>query len=403
VRRFWATLAILPLYAQERDLSNILVEAREHVLEAAEQLPRISCTQTIDRSYFKRANPPEGTPSCEQIGIDRKKARYKMKLYATDRIRVKVMMIDGREVFAWADPLKYELHDLESVLTTGPIGTGAFGAFYRNLFVNPEARYQFLGERSGKLAYGFRENTEVSHQVVKAGEKWVPTAHAGSFLIDPESLDLARFTVETSTLDAETNMCETSSTIDYHRVRIGAEDFLLPRHAESRDVLIDTGETTNAISYSACAAEIPPLTPPVKAASILPEKVQMVLALDDPIDTDTAAAGDLVSATVTKPVIPKDSFNILLDRGTRVRGRILNLAHRLEKSPQPVFVVTIAFDVVEINGVASPLHIQVDRARNETVLTDHSDRWPEDSQFFATNASRYVIPRGYESKWVTVK
>jgi hypothetical protein len=133
-------------------------------------------------------------PSCDQTSVDRKKARYKVTLHATDRLRLTVFMTGGREMFSWAEPLKFESHDLEEVLAAGPIGTGAFGAFYMNLFENPQSRFQYLGEKSGKLEYGFRESSEASHHIVKAGERWSPTAHAGSFLIDPESLDLERLT-----------------------------------------------------------------------------------------------------------------------------------------------------------------------------------------------------------------
>lgn len=105
--------------------------------------------------------------------------------------------------------------------------------------------------------------------------------------------------------------------------------------------------------------------------------------------TATAAAGDVVSATVTKGV---------LARGTRVRGRILNLERWMDdRKWGSHFLIAISFDVAEMNGVAVPLHLRLDHPLAE------NKRWSEDTLPFLTKQERYVVPAGFESKWVTTK
>jgi hypothetical protein len=398
-------LGLARLYGQQPDPADLLVQARDRVLKTAGHPPKFSCTLTAERTYFSRVDAPEPPRSCDQISADRKKARYKLRVDATDRIRLKVFIRDGREVFAWVDPLKYESYDLEEVVAHGPMGTGALGAYFTELFGNADAHYHFLGERAGKLQYGFQEP---GGQIVKAGSNWVSIAHAGAFIIDSRSLDPERLTVETSALPRETSMCESTSTIDYHQVQIGSENVLLPRHAESRDVMANTQETKSVITYSSCTAELPRLDPPVKAASILPENYHVILALEDPLDFLTAAAGDVVTATVAEN-------GALLHPGTRVRGRILSIGSypmlarqqpRPAAVPENYFVIAISFDVVEINGVPSPLQVSFDRVDSRLArkaILAEGNRWPEDSLLFKTTESHYVIPRGFRSEWITTK
>ncbi len=403
--KFWAILAICsPLQAQVGDPTEILIQARDRILEAASHSPKFSCTMTADRTYFSRVSPAASSAtSCDQIRAARKDPRYKLQIDATDRIRLKVLVRDGREVFAWSDPLKFESHDLEEVLDRGPMGTGALGGYFRELFGNPEAHFQYLGEKAGKLEYGFQ----------------TPAGPTGSFLIDPRSLDPEHFLIEASALPRETSMCESTSTIDYHRVLIGKENILLPQHAESSAVMASTQETRSVVTYSSCAAELPSLEPPVKAPSILPENYHVTLALDNPIDADTVAAGDVVSATVSRDVVSREglTFRTLLHEGARVSGRIVNvgwypmLARPSNGGPARLsldrhFVIAISFDVVEINGIASPLHMRFDRIDAEKAfqaVLAQGNRWPENSMLFKTTESHYVVPSGSKSEWVTVK
>jgi len=398
LNRALAGLLAASLCAQTRDPAAALAEARDRLLAQRDRLTSISCTVTMDRSYFERVHPPAHT-SCDQIAADRRKNRARLKLFSTDRLRLKIFFNGQREVFAWPSPLAFESHSLDQVLLAGPLGTGGLGAFYLRLFEDPAASFEFTGEKDGKLEYTFSESTDSSHHTVRAGEQWLPAAHSGSLWIDSTSLDLEKFSVDTSTLPPETSMCEAASTVDYHPMRIGGENVLLPVREQSHDVLVNAQETDSVIAYSSCTDE-PPANEPPQVEPALPEKLLVQLALDDPIDSATAAAGDAVAAAVTRDVLARDGMTIVLHKGTRVRGRILNLERWLQDE-NPFFVVAISFDAAEFNGVASPFRARL--AGASVRLNDASSRWPEDSLVFATRAGHYVIPRGFESRWRTVK
>jgi hypothetical protein len=193
---------------------------------------------------------------------------------------------------------------------------------------------------------------------------------------------------------------------DLYVDRIGAEEVLLPRHAETHDVMASGQETFSVVEYSGCAADSAAVPMPSKAASILPENYKIRLALDDSIDSQTAAAGDVISATVVDSVAGRDG-GILLPQGARVRGRILNLGlysnlQRVERRnapPEDHLLVAISFDVVEVDGVASPLRVRLDRVGSTT----DDNRWPEDTLVFATTDKKYVVPRGFKSTWIAIK
>jgi hypothetical protein len=178
---------------------------------------------------------------------------------------------------------------------------------------------------------------------------------------------------------------------------------LVPGRGESLNVLINTQETTNAAAYSSCTPDIPKNEPPSGGLPVVPEKYGVQLALNDAIDTGTAAAGDLITATVSKDVVSRDGIAILLRKGTRVRGRILNLARWIENGKDPYFVIAISFDEADIDGVASPFRVKLDRSLMAVALGNDSSRWPENSLVFGTRAERYQVPRGFESWWMTIR
>jgi hypothetical protein len=93
-----------------------------------------------------------------------------------------------------------------------------------------------------------------------------------------------------------------------------------------------------------------------------------------------------------------------------VRGRILNLEHRLDRGGS--FLVAISFDTLESVAGAVPVHMVLERGfdvddpiseRGTTGggVVRHPARWPELTLVFRDN--RHTIPAGFQSRWVTAK
>jgi len=78
-----------------------------------------------------------------------------------------------------------------------------------------------------------------------------------------------------------------------------------------------------------------------------------------------------------------------------VTGRIVRMEHRLR--PRNTFVVSLAFDKVEVEGKYFRLRIKSEGNRAATI-----PEWPMGAFSFPAGNSRYVIPAGFKSKWLTV-
>jgi hypothetical protein len=234
---------------------------------------------------------------------------------------------------------------------------------------------------------------------------------------------------ETTDLEPDTQVCRYRTTNDYHYMPIGEGRFLIPLQSVL-DVLAQNGaESHNVTKFSACheyvaesrlvldgdasggasAAKATSKTPPP-----LPVGVRLPLALLNPIDTRTAAAGDAVSAKVTKAVRAPGSNVILVAAGAIAHGRLVQMRHQIDSGQ---FLIAIHYTTLEQNGVAAPLSIRLDRElraeeqsknRLSTRGTEFSLPQPaptgENGSWFVLPAAagNVVMRAGSESKWVTV-
>jgi hypothetical protein len=175
-------------------------------------------------------------------------------------------------------------------------------------------------------------------------------------------------------------------------------------------LLLDAGQAISKAAYSSCAADRPATAPASHADPAVPPKLAIELELDSAIDLDTAAAGDLISATVIKPVVAPHTQQPVVLRNAKARGRILNVEHRTDAGRH--FYVAISFDTIESEGSVMPVHLVLDReismpdARSMRSMTDGPrvelvPRWPEQTLIFPD--TRHTIPSGYQSRWVTTK
>ena len=204
---------------------------------------------------------------------------------------------------------------------------------------------------------------------------------------------------------------------------IGDSDVLLPRQSQLEIALKNGKETRNVTTFSNCreyqAESAIVFDGPADTASAstrnagrgrvaLPIGVPVTLALTTPIDTATAAAGDPIAANVVKPVLRPGTREELIPAGAVVRGRIRRVEHHL--SPKPYFLIALAFNRVEVQGMVSPFvaRREPDEEVAETLGANVEMRdtgiwfWGVGTFLFPTSKSHTVIPAGFESKWSTL-
>jgi hypothetical protein len=229
--------------------------------------------------------------------------------------------------------------------------------------------------------------------------------------------------VEAAPLPPGSSMCQLESALEYHSVRIGDGDVLLPRQGQLEIVMDNGRETTNLTTFADCReyqaesemrfdtnpnVDGAAVKPVVRTPLALPIGLPVVLALVDPIDTGTAAAGDPVSAKVMKPVRRSASGDILIHPGAIVRGRITRLERHIQ--PEPYFLIAMSFNRLVRGDISSPFAAKYDSnpelARKLGAELHSRSRglefWDVGTFLFPSTKPTYVLPAGWESKWETL-
>ncbi len=404
------------------EAQRVLELATAKVLNTTRNLPRYTCQETIQREYLSPLKVPrQDKNTCPAV-----QPRDLIKT-AADRVRLEVAVAEGREINAWPGASQFDSRDIDSFVTSGPISTGAFGTLLRGVFDNPGARVTFAGEKTGEGRRVFRYTYTVplaaSHyQVRLVGGMWWNTPYSGEFEISVDADDLAHLTQDTGALSVDSGMCRAETGIDYHFEKVGDGGFLIPQKAELRTSHPDGSATQSVIMFSACHEYMAESTirfddsdlpseantrAAKQASAAFAGGLDLVLKLAAPIDTDTAAAGDIVSATIARPVLDPKSKALVAPAGVKVRGRIVTARHYL--SDRRGFDLELEFDRYEMNGVTAPFaaillmgeaHLGGAPASLRPVYP--AGFHPGGLLTLHTKSARVVLPAGTEMKWMTM-
>jgi hypothetical protein len=410
-----------------QDSAEVLARAREKLLGSIHSLPRYTCIETIDREYFSQLKPralsmtEAPAPSCKQL---MPRTVDQLPLFLTDRLRLEVAVIDGREVFSWPGASEFERYVGDVV--DGPFGTGAFGTHLVDIFHNSGTHFTYVGERTAggrrMFAYAFHVPKEASgFSVTKS--RFV-TGYGGSFQVDPENCDLAEMVIETDELPPETGMCLSTTRVKYHRARIGAGDFVLPLESQLRMSQPDTGDTNNRTTFSNCreykaesalrfseddiASANSQAVRAGNAAEVSPG-IHLELELVSRIDIRSSAAGDRISAKVSTTSDRKQ-----VPAGAIVSGRIILLRHLL--TGVPTAQIVMAFDRIELHGAGTRLAVRPDRSARQASRTPNGfkprardldlpppDAAPNGAAFSFPAKADFVLKPGFKSAWITTR
>ena len=411
------------------DPTDVLSQARDHLLERTERLPNYTCVQTVDRKYLRPANPEFPAPSCDVISGLKKRDRYKVVTEGTDRMRLDVKVSEGREIASWVGANRFSTRDIIELIGGGPFGTGPLGTYIGDIFKDGGASFDFMGEVNGAFEYRFQVPAASSHNLIKITGGWTQTAYSGTFLIDPSSYDLKRLEVQTSELPPESEACDAFTTVDYQRVLIGAREFLAPARSSLLFTMRNGNETENVTTYTSCREysaestvrfddvreDAAQAAPPAAIPVLIPAGLTVVLALAGPIDSDTAAVGDPVVLVVKSPVRNGKSKQVVIPAGAKVHARLIRMDHWLGSSGH--FDFSFLLESIELNGATSPFYATRDRPQPLSAFNRGSGlRQPglhivlppagqpacTGSFAFFSTGNRYVLKRGFVSEWMTL-
>jgi hypothetical protein len=392
----------------DSEASELFHKVRAKVLEDVSHVPRYTCVQTVNRSQYR---PQYGTrpANCRDIIAARKQLASLGYLISRDRVRLDVAIMDGAETFSWAGARRFETSHVDDLVTSGTTGSGEFVSFLISIFgpdVNAISRL-----RPTLFAYSIP--AEKSHYRYRTNGPERTAGYYGTFVVDAASAELKRLTVETDDFPPEEAACSVKDTMDYHRVKIGNGDFLLPEVA-TMDVLYNSGiESVNETRYSGCReyagestirfddgtaaaptdappAAAPPVSAPPAQAKVsasprpLPSGLRFRIGLTSPIHSDTAAAGDAITGVVLRDVKDR-KLGVVASKDDIVHGRILQIEQRM--FPLPHWTLAIRFDGLDHRGAEQPLSLEV-RDTNRGV-------------FIFEQAEDIIIDQSFHSEWQT--
>jgi hypothetical protein len=109
-----------------------------------------------------------------------------------------------------------------------------------------------------------------------------------------------------------------------------------------------------------------------------------------------------VYAKVQKPVRDPGSKAVIVPVGTVVQGRIIQMQHWVSRPRH--FTIAIQLERLETGGESWPLYAKVIASPAKGIFLSPLGRSPLVAAFpFTTEKSRFRVPAGYESKWLTVE
>ena len=174
----------------------------------------------------------------------------------TDRLRLDVVLADGREMLSWAGAPRFDEGEIDELIPDGAMGTGPFAAMLLGVFRDRTPRFIYEGDTKigGRkaLEYSFVAPVEESHYRVKAGTEWIITAYTGKLWVDPDGAELLRMAIRTDELPPATNSCETTTTLEFNTVQLGKTGYLLPAKSIQRFIGRDASESENTIEFASC-------------------------------------------------------------------------------------------------------------------------------------------------------
>jgi VWFA-related protein len=215
--------------------TTLLAQFKPKIRLVLSQVPNYTCLETIQRSLEKR----------------REKAFSPL-----DSMHLEVSTLADKELLAWPGAHRFEEVDLSSFAAGGLLGSGVFASLARGVFLHETATITGHGgeELAGRpvTRFDYRVPAESSGYQIQTKDSSAKVGIAGSFWIDPVSLELVRLEVRADDLPAALGILRTVTTIDYAPMRVADSNILLPQAAQMILTQLNGDVNRNDIQFSHC-------------------------------------------------------------------------------------------------------------------------------------------------------
>lgn len=364
------------------------------------RLPNYTCLQNIERT---RRNPSGRTQ-------------------LIDVVRIEVALVDGNELFAWPGSRKFQDTKIIDMVKGGAIGNGNFALHAKSVFQSSTPKFTYVGERileDGRhtLRWDYAVPQVLSGYLIRVAPHEAVVGYHGTFWVDSRSLDVVRLEVYADDLPPRLKLQSAGDVVEYRRVTLGEEEFLLPSKSELRMTGLDGSESLNSTKFSACRQYTGESTitfddpqdtrddnaQPERTLQI-PPGITLNVHLDTPVTEATSAVGDPITAILKKDV--KLGVGLVAPKGAFLHGRIMHL--RRQDTRQPGWVVGFSFFELEWQNTRASLRADLVSTptlplatSGPVLLRSAIAQTASEAGIFFVPELRLSIRRGFPMQWRT--
>jgi len=300
-----------------------------------------------------------------------------------DRLRLDVAVSNGDEIFSWHGGKQFSSAGIDDVVKSGPISSGSFVGFLRNIFLarGVEVRYQGVerGASGERFVFSYNVPLAASNYQVQNRQTAFTVPFHGSFSAGESTFQLESLSVLVDSLPEAAEICAASIEITYQMVNISGKASLIPKLFELR--LDDPWhvDSTSRSQYTECRefrgeskihfdfddAQQPQSTS-VSHDEWLPPKIGMHIKMLSAIDDQTTFTGDPVEGVLLSPIRLKHS-KVVIPKGATLQGVVSKLEFHYE--PFKYHLVSIRFDRLTFGPNSFLLEAVPQRSPNEAPRT----------------------------------
>ncbi|MBV9224149.1 MAG: hypothetical protein JOY85_08985, partial [Acidobacteriaceae bacterium] len=258
----------------------------------------------------------------------------------------------------WHGGKSFSSKGIDDVVRSGPISSGSFVGYLRNIFFDAGVTIRFAGHTSSAdgdsyIFDYFVPRGSSRYQVSNGRKRWIVPYH-GRFTSSGTYYELTSLQWTADEVPSESGICSVGSKIEYQLVNIAGKDSLIPKRYVLDMSGSDHVHTTSQSDYTQCREfrgestlsfdvndnPVAQQQTPVIHDEWLPAGTTLHVRLRTPVDDRTSFTGDPVEGSLIDPVKVKGS-NTVIPKGAALYGIVTKLEAYME--PFKHYLVSIRF------------------------------------------------------------
>lgn len=346
-------LWLLPLFAiaglAADDPFQLLQDIGRNVVQQMNKTANYTCLETLERSFYKNNGFEMAMHGPPAVTAQKNELLY-------DRLKLDVAVSEGKEIYAWHGSNKFGATEVTDVVRHGPISTGQFIGYLRNVFLVSGVKFTYRGTVTGDGGEQvYRFDFEVPEKVTRYNIQ-TKTGHAivpfhGWLTARASDLQISSLEVTPEKLPFDSPILSAKTDLTYQMARISGRDALIPSsfvlQMEDEDHIFTVSKgnysqchefgSESTLHFDAASDSQTGLVPPLPEKA-LPAGLKLNLELTSDIDDKTAYTGNPIEGVLTDPL---QLNGATIPKGAKLTGVITMFQERF--APERNYFVKMEF------------------------------------------------------------